>query len=115
MKKQKETASQSEAMKKRWKRRIVLEKDYTPECASWMAQRLERLLDYMQYGHAAIAYRKQDGTFCLVTGTLVYYERAFRKRHDATQITGAVLYWDVEQQAWRTFQVENFMEWKPIV
>ncbi|MEO4801001.1 SH3 beta-barrel fold-containing protein, partial [Bacteroides uniformis] len=24
-------------------------------------------------------------------------------------------YWDAEQQGWRTFLIENFMEWRPIV
>lgn len=111
----KKQASQSEAMKRRWEIRIMLEKGYTAACAQWMANRLEALTDHMQYGHAAIAYRKQNGEFRLITGTLIYYEREFHKPYDPAQIEGAVAYWDVEQQAWRTFQVENFMEWKPIV
>lgn len=41
----------------------------------WMAERLEALIEYMQYGHAAVAYMKQDGTFKLVKGTLVGYEK----------------------------------------
>ena len=66
MKKLKSPASQSEAMKLRWKKRIVFEKGYTESCAEWMAERLEALLDHMQYGHATIAYRKQNGSFQLV-------------------------------------------------
>lgn len=111
----KRTTSQSEIMKKKWSTRIMLEKDCTETCAQWMAQRLENLIDHMKYGHAAIAYYKQDGTFRLITGTLIYYEQDFRKPYNPTQIEGAVAYWDVEQQAWRTFQMENFLEWKPIV
>lgn len=115
MRKKTKKKSRSQAMKERWMKRIVHEKDYTPECAHWMAEGLERLLNYMQYGHAAIAYRKQDGTFQLVTGTLIYYENDFRRSYDPTRIQGPVLYWDVEKQAWRTFQIENFMDWKPII
>lgn len=111
----KKTFSQSEAMKKKWKRRIMLEKDFAEPCARWMAQRLENLVDHMKYGHAAIAYYKQDGTFQLKTGTLIYYEQDFRKPYNPMKIEGAVAYWDVEQQGWRTFQMENFLEWKPIV
>ncbi len=43
----------------------MLEKDYTEQCSEWMAERLEALIEYMQYGHAAVAYMKQDGTFKL--------------------------------------------------
>ncbi|WP_455591420.1 SH3 beta-barrel fold-containing protein [Bacteroides sp.] len=115
MRKTKRKPSQSEALKRKWSIRIMLEKEYTQECAQWMAQRLEELIDHMRYGHAAIAYRKQNGEFRLVTGTLIYYRQDFHKLYDINKIEGAVAYWDVEKQAWRTFQVENFMEWKPIV
>lgn len=94
---------------------MVLEKGYTENCAEWMAKRLEELIDHMRYGHAVIAYRRQDGSFRLVIGTLIYYEHCFHKEYDPIRIEGAVVYWDVEQQAWRTFQIENFMEWRPIV
>ena len=115
MKKLKRQVSQSEAMKTRWKRRIVMEKSYPESTAQWMAERLERLLDHMMYGHAMIAYHKQNGDFRFVKGTLIYYEAEFHKAYDPTKIDGAVVYWDVEQQGWRTFQVENFMEWRPVV
>ena len=114
MKKLKSPASQSEAMKLRWKRRIVFEKGYTVQCAEWMAERLEALTDHLQYGHAAIAYQKQNGDFRLVKATLIYYETEFHKKYDPTQIEGAVVYWNVDEQRWTTFQVENFMEWRPI-
>ena len=99
MKQKKRPASQTEAMKLRWKKRIVFEKGYTEMCAEWMAERLEALTDHLQYGHAAIAYQKQNGDF----------------RYDPTKIEGAVVYWNVDEQRWTTFQVENFMEWRPIV
>ncbi|EXY77179.1 hypothetical protein M084_0699, partial [Bacteroides fragilis str. 3988 T1] len=38
----------------------------------------------------------------------------FRKKYDPTKIEGAVVYWNVDEQRWMTFQVENFMEWRPI-
>ena len=32
----------------------------------------------------------------------------------AMDLTYAHIFWDVEQQAWRNFQLENFLEWRPI-
>ena len=115
MKKLKRTESQNEVMKTKWKRRIMAEKSYLENTAQWMAERLADLLDHMQCGHALIAYNKQNGEFRLVKGTLIQYEPEFHKAYDPTKIEGAVVYWDVEQGGWRTFQVENFLEWNPIV
>lgn len=50
-----------EALRNLWKIRIMLEKSYTETCATWMAQRIESLIDHMQYGHALIAYHTQAG------------------------------------------------------
>ncbi|KAA4768191.1 hypothetical protein F2841_22700, partial [Bacteroides fragilis] len=66
-------------------------------------------------GHAAIAYQKQNGDFRLVKATLIYYEAEFHKKYDPTKIEGTVIYWNVDEQRWTTFLVENFMEWRPIV
>ena len=93
--------SKTEKAKKLWEKR--------------MAQRINSLLEYMQYGYALIAYRKQDGSFYMGKGTLVSYESDFKKKHDMTSIKAHVAYWDAEQQGWRTFLIENFMEWRPIV
>ena len=41
------------------------------ESVQWMAQRINSLLEYMRYGYALIAYRKQDGSFYMGRGTLV--------------------------------------------
>ena len=49
------------------------------------------------------------------TGIHVSYESDFKKKHDMTSIKAHVAYWDAEQQGWRTFLIENFMEWRPIV
>ena len=74
-----------------------------------------KIVGHMLYGHAMIAYHKQNGDFKFVKGTLIYYEAEFHKAYDPTKVEGAVVYWDVEQQGWRTFLVENFMEWRPVV
>ena len=107
MKKNRKAVSKNEMMKGKWKRQIMLEKDYTEQCSEWMAERLERLLDHMLYG--------QDGTFKLVKGTLVGYEKDFGKQYDPMEIKNTVVYRDVEQQRWMTFKIENFMEWRAIV
>lgn len=102
-------------MKERLKFRIMIEKGYTEACAEWMVERLEQLMAHLQYGHAAIAYKRQNGEFRLAMGTLVYYERTFGRVQEIGNIRGAVVYWDVDAQGWRSFQVENFLEWRPIV
>ena len=114
MRKLKKNASLHEALRNLWKVRIMLQKGYTETCAAWMAKRIEELIDHMQYGYALIAYYKQDGTFKLVKATLIPYEAGFRRKYEITRITGTLIYWDVEQQAWRSFQLENFLEWRPI-
>ncbi|NDV81941.1 hypothetical protein D0T87_08075 [Bacteroides sp. 51] len=53
------------------KKRIMFEKECTEECAEWMVDRIESLVSYMQYGHALIAYKRQDGAFRLAMGTLI--------------------------------------------
>lgn len=115
MKKRKKQASTYEAIKRRWAIRIRLEKNYDETCAALMADRLASLLDYMQYGYAVVAHRRQDGEFRLVRATLLPYEHDFRRKYDIGRVTGTVVYWDVDLQAWRSFQVENFLEWKPII
>ena len=66
------------------------------------------------YGHALIAYHKQDGTFRLAKATLLPYKADFRRDYDITRVTSTIAFWDVELQAWKTFQLENFLEWSPI-
>lgn len=114
MKKSAKNDSLHEALRKLWKIRIMLEKGYTQTCAEWMAERIESLIDHMQYGHALIAFYKQDGTFKLVKATLIHYENEFHRNYEITRVTGTIIFWDVEQQAWRNFQLENFLEWRPI-
>ncbi|MCD8183376.1 MAG: SH3 beta-barrel fold-containing protein [Bacteroides sp.] len=113
MKKQR-PASLHEALKNLWKIRIRMEKDYNEVCAGWMADRIESLIDHMQYGYALIAYHKQDGTFKLTKATLIPYENTFRREYDILRVTSAIVYWDVELQAWRNFLLENFLEWRPV-
>ena len=108
-------AGTTEKTKKLWEKRITENTTLSMESVQWMAQRINSLLEYMQYGYALIAYRKQDGSFYMGKGTLVSYESDFKKKHDMTSIKAHVAYWDAEQQGWRTFLIENFMEWRPIV
>lgn len=107
--------TKSEIAGKLWEKRVLENTTLKPETARWMAQRIESLLNYMQYGYALIAYRKQDGSFYMGRGTLHYYEQDFHRKHDIADIKGHIAYWDAEKQGWRTFLVENFLEWKPIV
>ena len=113
--KKKKNASLHEALKQLWKIRIRVEKNYSENCAAWMADRIEDLIDYMQYGYALIAYHRQDGTFKLVKATLIPYQSMFKREYDILRVTSTIVYWDVELQAWRSFQLENFLEWRPVV
>lgn len=98
-----------------WKRRIVEEKGCSETVAERISLRLKSLAEHMQYGHAVIAYYKQDGTFQMVTGTLRPYPQEFRQPYDILRVQGTFVYWNVEIQGWRTFLIENFLEWKAIV
>lgn len=116
MKKTKRELAEREQMRNRLTYRIMQEKEYTEECAKWMVNRIERLVDHMQYGHALLAYKRQDGEFKLAKGTLLYHARAFGRAYSLEQMKGGTLvYWDVEAQGWRNLLVENFLEWRPVV
>ena len=65
-----------------------------------------------QHGHAMIAFHKQDGTSCLEQGTLVGYEKFFHRIYRITQEQESIVYWNMEQHAWRRFMIENLLEWK---
>ena len=107
--------TKEERVESLWKKLIRQENDLSDETIAWMTRRILQLTDYMAYGCALIAYRKQNGEFCMVRGTLVYYEADFHRKYDIEHIRNHVVYWDIEQQGWRTFQIENFLEWKPVV
>ena len=113
--KEKVRVTKREQVKKRWQKRITDNSTFSPECAQWMANRIDALLNYMQYGYALIAYRKQNGDFYLGRATLTYYEHDFKRKYDIEDLKSHIVYWDAEQQGWRTFMIENFLEWKPIV
>lgn len=115
MKKLKKPASLYEARMQKWKKHIMLERDYTENTLTWMTERIESLIDYMQYGIALIAFHKQDGTFKLVKATLLPYESMFHLEYDINRIEGHIVYWDVDIRAWRNFRLENFLEWRPVV
>lgn len=104
-----------EQLTEAWKKRIVAEKGCTKEVAERIALRVKELAEHMQYGHAIIAYYKQDGTFQLAAGTLISYPREFGRPYDVQHVHGAFVYWSIDEEGWRTFQIENFLEWKAIV
>lgn len=60
-------------------KRIMENTTLSMESVQWMAQRINSLLEYMRYGYALIAYRKQDGSFYMGRGTLVSYESDFKR------------------------------------
>ena len=99
----------------KWKKRIVNEKGYSEDTAMCYARKLWKLAKYMQYGYAIIAYYKRDGTFQMVTATLTPYDKEFNHPYDIYQVRSAFTYWNVESGGWRTFQIENFLEWKPMI
>ena len=93
--------SKLEACKLVWKKRIAAEKGISEKCA--------------ENGNAMIAFHKQDGTFCMEQGTLVGYEKDFHREFKITSRQMSVVYWSMEQHAWRRFMIGNLLEWKAIV
>lgn len=98
-----------------WKKRIVSEKGFTEKDAEQIVEKSIKLTERMLYGHAMIAFYKQDGTFCMEQGTLVGYEKFFHRKYTITVKQESIVYWNVKQQAWRRFMIGNLLEWKAIV
>ncbi|WP_431453446.1 SH3 beta-barrel fold-containing protein [Enterococcus faecalis] len=43
------------------------------------------------------------------------YSKDFHHSYDMKQIHSTFIFWCMEEKGWRTFQIENFLDWKPIV
>lgn len=108
------STSLNEVVVAKWKTRFILQKGYSEECAEGLAARLAGLIDHLQHGYALIAFYKKNTDFQLVKATLIPYESFFRMPYDLHRMENTIAYWDVEQQAWRNFQPENLLEWRPI-
>lgn len=105
-----------ENVKTQWIKHIKQERGYSKTTATWMADRIESLIDHMQYGHAVIAYRSAiNGEFRFVKATLLHYNHDFKKEYKAERVQEAVVFQNVEEEKWQRFRIENFMEWKPVV
>ena len=63
----KETKEQKDLLTEVWKRRIVSEKGYSETIAERIAEKVKSLANYMQYGHAIIAYYRQNGNFLFIS------------------------------------------------
>ena len=53
--------TKEERVENLWKKLIRQETDLSEETIAWMALRIRQLTEYMPYGCALIAYRKQNG------------------------------------------------------
>ena len=73
-----------------------------------MTRRIRLLTEYMAYGCALIAYRKQNGDFYMARATLVYYETCFHRKYDIERIQNHVVYWDIEQQGMENIPDREF-------
>lgn len=98
-----------------WKRRIMAEKGISEKEAEKIVKKNIEAAERMLYGHAMIAFNKQDGTFCMEQGTLIGYEKFFHREFILTAKQESIIYWSEEQQAWRRFMIGNLLDWKPIV
>ncbi|WP_455963920.1 SH3 beta-barrel fold-containing protein [Bacteroides bouchesdurhonensis] len=98
-----------------WKRRIMAEKGISEKEAEKIVKKNIEAAERMLYGHAMIAFNKQDGTFCMEQGTLIGYEKFFHRKFILTAKQESIIYWSEEQQAWRRFMIGNLLDWKPIV
>ena len=98
-----------------WKRLIMAEKGISENEAEKIVKKNIEAAERMLYGHAMIAFNKQDGTFCMEQGTLIGYEKFFHRKFILTAKQESIIYWSEEQQAWRRFMIGNLLDWKPIV
>jgi len=115
MSKQTMCFSQScESRRERWTRSICLERSISQKLVQERIYRLESLLDHMLHGHAVVAFHRKDGEFRLTKATLIRYDWFFRKPFSINEIKHTIPYWDVSEQGWRTFELENFLEWRPV-
>ena len=106
--------SKLEACKLVWKKRIAAEKGISEKCAEKTVQSCIELIERMLYGNAMIAFHKQDATsytFFFVAYDPVVFHREFK----ITSRQMSVVYWSMEQHAWRRFMIGNLLEWKAIV
>lgn len=62
--------TKEERVENLWKKLIRQETDLSEETIAWMALRIRQLTEYMPYGCALIAYRKQNGEFYMARGHL---------------------------------------------
>ena len=83
--------TKSERVENLWKKLIRQETDLSDETITWMTRRIRLLTEYMAYGCALIAYRKQNGDFYMARATLVYYETCFHRKYDIERIPSAIL------------------------
>ena len=110
----KKPTSLHEAIRNLWKIRIMLEKNYTENCATWMAKRIESLIDTCNTDMRSLPIIGRTEHSDSSGQTLLPYKNMFRQDYDIARVTTTIAYWDIEQQAWRTFQLENFLEWSPV-
>lgn len=105
------TVSESEAMKRKWEKRIMQEKNYSEIPPNgwhniWKPYWTTCNTD-MPSSHSTNKTGSQ-----IVKATLRYYEAEFHKKYNPANVEAAVVYWDIDEQGWRTFQMENFLEWR---
>jgi hypothetical protein len=75
--------------------------------AQKQAWKIFRLKAEMRTGHVPFTYMKKDGTIRQATGTLDVVYKAKRKPSSG-RTSAAVKYFDLEKNAWRSFQAINF-------
>lgn len=98
-----------------WKKRILAEKEIPAADARQMAEKIMNLIHHMRDGYVIIAYYKQNGAFCMEKATLMNYEKEFHRKFEIEQILNTITYWSFERNGWRTFKMENFLEWEEFV
>ena len=80
--------TKEERVENLWKKLIRQETDLSEETIAWMALRIRQLTEYMPYGCALIAYRKQNGEFYMARGTQATGTQATGTQATGTQATG---------------------------
>lgn len=106
------SAAQTARVKNKRLIRSLIRKGFSGKAAADAEGSCFRMMKRMKKEYVMIAFRKQDGTFCMRIGTLLPYQSFFHKQFHFLEMKGTMPYWDAEEENWRTFQIENLISWK---
>ena len=111
---QKQLSTSKSLRRKMWMKWLIDTYELSPEEALSIINKVIELLEHMVLGSAHIVYKKKTGEVILCKATLQNYTRWFCKPYSWLQQNHTIPYWDEEQDAWRVFELGNFINWRVV-